>query len=45
MEDKNSNKYFIEWSEEPKILNTTKINEQQAKIKQLFNYKRTNKCI
>jgi hypothetical protein len=42
MEDKNSNKYFIEWSEEPKILNTTKINEQQAKIKQLFNYKRTN---
>lgn len=43
MEDKNSNEYLVEWdNEEPKVLNTTKVNEQQARIKELFGYKRMN---
>ena len=33
MEDKNNTEYLVEWSEEPKILNTTKSNEQQARLR------------
>lgn len=41
MEDKNKNEYIVEWnSEEPKVLNQTKINEQHTRIKELFGYKR-----
>lgn len=40
MEDKSGKEYLVEWnSEEPKVLNTTKANEQQARIKELFGYK------
>lgn len=40
MEDKNGKEYLVEWhNEEPKVLNTTKVNEQQARIKELFGYK------
>ena len=39
MKDKNNNEYLVEWSEEPKILCTSKINEQKNRIKELFNYK------
>lgn len=39
MKDKNSNEYLIEWAEEPKILCTSKINEQTNRIKELFSYK------
>ena len=43
MEDKNSNEYLVEWyNDEPKVLNTSKVNEQQARIKELFGYKRGN---
>lgn len=39
MKDKNSNEYLVEWAEEPKILCTSKINEQTNRIKELFTYK------
>ena len=39
MKDKVNNEYLVEWSEEPKILCTSKINEQQNRIKELFAYK------
>lgn len=38
--DKSNNEYLVEWSDEPKVLNLTKINEQKSRIKELFNYKR-----
>ena len=41
MKDKNNNEYLVEWSEEPKITNRTKINEQKNRIQQLFNYERS----
>lgn len=42
MKDKNNTEYLVEWHNEddPKIINKTKIIEEQAKIKNLFNYKR-----
>lgn len=39
MKDKNDNEYLIEWAEEPKVLCTSKINEQTNRIKELFTYK------
>ena len=41
MKDKNNNEYLVEWAEEPKITNRTKINEQKNRIQQLFNYERS----
>lgn len=41
MKDKNNNEFLVEWSEEPKITNRTKINEQKSRIQELFNYKRS----
>ena len=41
MKDKNNNEFLVEWSEEPKITNRTKINEQKNRIQELFNYKRS----
>ena len=41
MKDKLNNEYLVEWQEEPKIFAKTKINEEQKRIQQLFNYKRT----
>lgn len=40
MRDKHDNEFIIEWAEEPKITNLTKINEQKNRIHELFNYKR-----
>ena len=40
MKDKMNNEYLVEWSEEPKVINKTKINEQKNRIHQLFNYER-----
>lgn len=40
MRDKNDTEYIIEWADEPKITNVTKINEQMNRINELFNYKR-----
>lgn len=43
MEDKNKQEFLVEWSsDEPKVLNTTKSNAQQARIKELFGYQRQN---
>lgn len=42
MKDKNNNEFLVEWHEEPKIINKTKINEQKNRIKELFNYKRSD---
>ena len=39
MKDKNNNEFLVEWSEEPKVINKTKINEQKSRIHELFNYK------
>jgi hypothetical protein len=39
MKDKSNNEYLIEWSEEPKVLCTSKVNEQKNRIKELFAYK------
>lgn len=41
MKDKVGNEFLVEWSEEPKVLNKTKINEQKNRIQELFNYKRS----
>lgn len=42
MKDKANNEYLVEWHEEdePKVINQTKINEEQQRIKELFTYKR-----
>ena len=40
MKDKMNNEYLVEWAEEPKVTNRTKINEQKNRIQELFNYKR-----
>ena len=40
MKDKVNNEYIVEWHEEPKVINKTKINEQKNRIHQLFNYER-----
>lgn len=40
MKDKVNNEYLVEWGEEPKVTNRTKINEQKNRIHQLFNYER-----
>lgn len=40
MRDKNENEFLIEWSENPKAVNKTKINEQKNRVQELFNYKR-----
>ena len=39
--DKNNTEYIVEWKTEgkPHVLNKTKINEQNNRIKELFNYK------
>lgn len=42
MVDKNNNEYIVEWSETPKVVCTTKINEQKNRIHELFNYKQTD---
>ena len=39
MKDKVNNEYLIEWAEEPKVLCTSKVNEQKNRIKELFEYK------
>ena len=39
MKDKANNEYLIEWAEEPKVLCTSKVNEQKNRIHELFNYK------
>ena len=39
MKDKNCNEYLVEWAEEPKVLCTSKVNEQTNRIKELFEYK------
>lgn len=39
MKDKMNNEYLVEWQEEPKVLCTSKINEQKNRIQELFNYK------
>lgn len=41
MEDKHNQQYLIEWHEEaePFVMNKTKLNEQQHRIKELFDYK------
>jgi hypothetical protein len=39
MKDKANNEYLIEWAEEPKVVCTSKINEQTNRIKELFAYK------
>lgn len=39
MKDKANNEYLIEWAEEPKVLCTSKVNEQTKRIKELFAYK------
>lgn len=39
MKDKNENEYLVEWSENPKSINKTKINEQNNRIQELFSYK------
>ena len=36
-----NNEYLVEWAEEPKVINRTKINEQKNRIQELFNYKRS----
>jgi hypothetical protein len=38
MKDKANNEYLIEWAEEPKVLCTSKVNEQTNRIKELFAY-------
>lgn len=40
MKDKLNNEYLVEWQEEPVIFAKTKINEEQKRIHQLFNYQR-----
>ena len=40
MKDKVNNEYLVEWGEEPKVTNKSKINEQKNRIHQLFNYER-----
>jgi hypothetical protein len=42
--DKNNTEYIVEWKTEgkPLITNKTKINEQNNRIKELFNYKSGN---
>ena len=40
MKDKENNEYLVEWkNEDPKVLCTSKINEQKNRIHELFNYK------
>lgn len=39
VKDKTNNEYLIEWGEKPQIMNLTKLNEEQERIKALFNYK------
>lgn len=39
MRDGQNNEYLVEWHEEPIVTNKTKINEEQNRIKELFNYK------
>ena len=39
MKDKLNNEFMVEWHEKPSIMNLTKINEEQHRIKELFNYK------
>lgn len=39
MRDGQNNEYLVEWHEEPIVTNKTKINEEQSRIKELFNYK------
>jgi hypothetical protein len=39
MRDKNENEYLVEWGENPKSINKTKINEQNNRIQELFSYK------
>lgn len=41
MRDKNENEYLVEWGENPKAINKTKINEQNNRIQELFSYKRS----
>ena len=42
MRDKMNHEYLVEWhvEDDPYVLNKTQINEQQNRIKELFNYKR-----
>lgn len=42
MKDKANHEYLVEWhiEDDPKVVNKTLINEQQDRIKTLFNYKR-----
>jgi hypothetical protein len=40
MRDKHDNEFIVEWADEPKVTNLTKINEQKNRIHELFNYKR-----
>lgn len=40
MRDKNDSEFLIEWGENPKAINRTKINEQKNRVQELFNYKR-----
>ena len=39
MNDKANNEYLVEWHDKPIVMNKTQINEQQNRIKELFNYK------
>lgn len=38
--DGKNNEYLVEWNEEPKVFNLSKINEQKSRIQELFNYTR-----
>lgn len=40
MRDKHDNEFIVEWADEPRVTNLTKINEQKNRIHELFNYKR-----
>lgn len=42
VKDKNNNEFLVEWSENPKVINKTKINEQKNRVHELFNYKSSN---
>lgn len=39
MKDKDNHEYLVEWHDEPKVINRSHINEEQNRIKELFNYK------
>jgi hypothetical protein len=39
MRDGENHEYLVEWHDEPKVVNKTKINESMSRIKELFNYK------